>query len=383
MPATIKDIAARAGVSISTVHYALRRTRPISDATRNRVLRAVEELDYQPNAGASALPSGRTSRIAVVVAGIEPAFANTYFSDFIRGLAAAAEAEEHTIVLVTAYGRRAAEGWRPLHLLRRREADAVVLAGTQFARAHLDELAEAGAPCVLLNHFHPGLSTVTADRGQGTEVATRHLLDSGCWPVGLIAADFPGSAPAQRRPELAGYRRAMASAARRPCASEANLVRFLPVQDAASTPAADLVRGVVESESGGRPGIVVFSYTLGPLAAAGIASTGLDVPRRLGVVFGDEDSVYQESLGLAPTVVRAPKFDMAQEAIDLALAQLRGEHPVTPVHRQLPMELVVRQSCGALALGGRPMAAVGPGQSQQHQGDTRAAGRDVSAAGGR
>ncbi len=79
---TIKDIAVRAGVSISTVHYALRRTRPISDETRRRVLTAVEELDYHPNAGAATLPTGRTGRLAVVIGGIEPAFANTYFSDW-------------------------------------------------------------------------------------------------------------------------------------------------------------------------------------------------------------------------------------------------------------------------------------------------------------
>src|SRR6266542_1943536 len=207
-PPTIKDIAVRAGVSISTVHYALNRTRPISEDTRRRVLAAVQELDYQPHAAAAALPSGRTRRIAVVIAGIEPAFANTYFSDFIRGLAAAAEAEEHSIVLVTAYGRRAAEGWRPLHLLRRKEADALVLAGTQFAREHLDELAEAGAPCVLLNHQHPGLASVMPDRAQGAQLATSHLLAQGCRPVGLLAADFPGGGPQERRPELAGLRAA-------------------------------------------------------------------------------------------------------------------------------------------------------------------------------
>src|SRR5688572_28275514 len=143
-PPTIKDIAARAGVSISTVHYALRRTRPISDETRRRVLEAVQDLDYHPHAGAATLPSGRTGRLAVVIGGIEPAFANTYFSDFIRGLAAAAEAEDHTVVLYTAYGRRAVGGWRPAHVLRRREADGLLLLGTQIEEEHLAEVAALG-----------------------------------------------------------------------------------------------------------------------------------------------------------------------------------------------------------------------------------------------
>src|SRR5688572_20236504 len=165
-PPTIKDIAARAGVSISTVHYALRRTRPISDETRRRVLAAVRDLDYHPHAGAATLPSGRTGRLAVAIGGIEPAFANTYFSDSIRGLAAAAQEEDHPVALRTASGRRAAEGWRPAHIMRRREADGILLAGTQSSEDHIAELADLGAPCVLLNREHPSLPWIVPDRRQ-------------------------------------------------------------------------------------------------------------------------------------------------------------------------------------------------------------------------
>src|SRR5687768_4002300 len=187
-PPTIKDIAARAGVSISTVHYALRRTRPISDETRRRVLEAVQDLDYHPHAGAATLPSGRTGRLAVVIGGIEPAFANTYFSDFIRGLAAAAEEEDHTVVLHTAYGRRASEGWRPAHVMRRREADGILLAGTQISEDHLSELADLGTPCVLLNREHPALPWIVPDRRLGAQLGTAHLLASGRRRIGLLGA---------------------------------------------------------------------------------------------------------------------------------------------------------------------------------------------------
>src|SRR5687767_1605570 len=204
-PPTIKDIAARAGVSISTVHYALRRTRPISDETRRRVLAAVQDLDYHPHAGAATLPSGRTGRLAVVIGGIEPAFANTYFSDFIRGLAAAAEQEDHTVVLYTAYGRRAAEGWRPAHVMRRREADGILLAGTQISEDHLAELADMEAPCVLLNREHAALPWIVPDRRQGARLGATHLLNSGRRRIGLLGACYPGGVPDLQRPELLGF----------------------------------------------------------------------------------------------------------------------------------------------------------------------------------
>jgi DNA-binding LacI/PurR family transcriptional regulator len=157
------------------VHYALRRTRPISDETRQRVLAAVEELDYHPHAGAATLPSGRTGRLAVVIGGIEPAFANTYFSDFIRGLAAAAEEQDHTVVLYTAYGRRAAEGWRPAHVLRRREADGLLLVGTQVSEEHLAEVAELGQPCVVLNREHAELQIGNRERSSRRAISSSRV----------------------------------------------------------------------------------------------------------------------------------------------------------------------------------------------------------------
>jgi DNA-binding LacI/PurR family transcriptional regulator len=299
---TIKDIAARAGVSISTVHYALRRTRPISDETRDRVLAAVRELDYQPHAGAATLPSGRTGRLAVVIAGIDPAFANTYFSDFIRGLAAAAEEEDHTVVLYTAYGRKAAAGWRPAHVLRRREADGLLLLGTQLDDEHLAEVAELGQPCVLLNREHPHLPWIAADRRQGARLATSHLLAHGRPRLGLLAAAYRGGAPADERPELAGFRDALRAAGQRP---ESGLVRFVPVHDDAEAATAELLRGLLAAPSySSSPaadsdvGLLVFSYTLAPAAARAVSRSGARVPDDLALVVGDEDPDARESLAV-------------------------------------------------------------------------------------
>lgn len=350
MTVTIKDIAVRAGVSISTVHYALSGTRPIRDATRRRVLDAVRDLDYQPNAGAATLPTGRTGRLAVVIAGLEPAFANTYFSDVVRGLAAAAEARDYTVVLYTAYGRRAAGGWRPAHILRRREADGIVLMGTQIPEAHLDELAGSG-PCVLLNREHPGLPSITADRRQGAARATAHLLALGCDPVTLLAADFRGGGPAEARPELAGFRDAGAAAG---VAYDAAGVRFVPAPGSARAAADALLERLRRARrSGRRPGLVVFSYTLAPEVCEAIAASGLAVPEDLGLVLGDDDGGRHDALDVPLTTVQAPKFEMAAAAVDLLVEQVRagdgapaGRGADRP-RRRLPMALHVRWSCGA------------------------------------
>ena len=350
-PPTIKDIAARAGVSISTVHYALRRTRPISDETRRRVLAAVQDLDYHPHAGAATLPSGRTGRLAVVIGGIEPAFANTYFSDFIRGLAAAAEEEDHTVVLYTAYGRRAADGWRPAHVMRRREADGILLAGTQISEDHLSELADLGAPCVLLNREHPALPWIVPDRRQGARLGAAHLLEHGRTRLGLLAATYRGGVPHVRRPELLGFQDALSSAG---AASDPALIEFATVGDATGDPGhnaaeqrAERLIGALTARRSADAGLLVFSYTLGPSAARAIGRCGARVPQDLAVVFGDEDPAARQTLPVPPTTVQARKFEMAQAAARLLLRLVRDEEVPDAEHRQrVPMELIQGWSSG-------------------------------------
>ncbi|MGH2355679.1 MAG: LacI family DNA-binding transcriptional regulator [Chloroflexota bacterium] len=346
---TIKDIAARAGVSISTVHYALRRTRPISDETRRRVLAAIEALDYQPHAGAATLPSGKTGRLAVVISGIDPAFANPYFSDVIRGLAAAAEAHDHTVVLYTAYEGRVAEGWRPAHILRRREADGLVLVGTQIHRDHLDELVDLGGPCVLLNREHPGLPSIVPDRAQGAALATRHLLQVGRRPVGLLVAAYPGSLPEGERPELAGY---LAAHRDLDVPAAAAYIDFAPVAAGRHEAGAPLVRRLRDARlaagDGPAPGLLIFSYTLAPAVCHTIAQSAARVPQDLAVVVADEDVDASDSLDVPLTIVRSPKFVMAQAAVSVLMELHRGR-PLADERRcqRLPMTLQVRWSCGA------------------------------------
>lgn len=347
---TIKDIAARAGVSISTVHYALSRTRPISDETRQRVLAAVQELDYHPHAGAATLPSGRTGRLAVVIGGIEPAFANTYFSDFIRGLAAAAEEEDHTIVLYTAYGRRAAEGWRPAHVVRRREADGVLLLGTQISEDHLAELADLGRPAVVLNREHAALPWVIADRRQGARLGTDHLLGLGRSKLGLLGASYRGGPAREVRPELAGFREALAA---RGLTADDDRARLVPVGPdepiaRAEDAAAELVQTLRTGAHEGEAGLILFSYTLAPAATRVLVRSGARVPEELAFVMGDDDPEVRDALALPATTVQARKFEMAQAAARLLLRLVRHEEVPEEERRQtVPMDLCVRWTCGA------------------------------------
>ena len=96
----MKDVAEKAGVSLSTVSYVLSGSRPISEATRTHILKVMDELDFHPNAVARALAAKRTRVIALL---LSPQERGLGFSEleFVRGASEAARAADHHLVLLT------------------------------------------------------------------------------------------------------------------------------------------------------------------------------------------------------------------------------------------------------------------------------------------
>ena len=97
---TSRDVARLAGVSQSTVSYVMSGKRPISENTRGKVLVAIEQLTYQPNAGARALASQRTSVIGLVVP-FGPGADTAGILPFIESIALSARQRDHEVLLVT------------------------------------------------------------------------------------------------------------------------------------------------------------------------------------------------------------------------------------------------------------------------------------------
>ncbi|HYG58859.1 MAG TPA: LacI family DNA-binding transcriptional regulator, partial [Symbiobacteriaceae bacterium] len=121
MQPTIRDVARHAGTSVSTVSRVLTRQGPVAEETRRRVLDAIDELGYQPNALARGLVQKRTGTIGVVL----PDVANPFCSEVLRGMGDVAAAHGFHLLLVNAdlsYAKEA-EG---LAVLREKQVDGVI-----------------------------------------------------------------------------------------------------------------------------------------------------------------------------------------------------------------------------------------------------------------
>lgn len=202
---TIFDVAERAGVGVSTVSRVLNDSPRVSEATRQRVLAAIQDLDYRPSNLARGLSRGTTNTIGLVV----PFFTEPSFVERLRGVVSVLSGTEWEIVL---YGvenqdqrdQRIADMTRPHH------AAAYLLVSLPITTAERTRILKSGTPVAVVDACVDGLPSYFVRNEEGGYLATRYLLNLGHERVAIVGggAGAPfGYAPERER--LAGYRRAM------------------------------------------------------------------------------------------------------------------------------------------------------------------------------
>jgi DNA-binding LacI/PurR family transcriptional regulator len=181
--ATIYDVARRAGVSISTVSYALNNTRPITAATRSRIEEAVRELGYQPNAGARMLASTRTNIFALTAPMHTETYAPTFMA-FVLAVVTAARAHDFDVLLLTESD--AVDGLR--RVAARSLVDGVVVMDVSREDTRLDVVRELGLPASLLGvpGDPSGLVCVDLDFERAGAIAVEHVHGRGHSAIGLL-----------------------------------------------------------------------------------------------------------------------------------------------------------------------------------------------------
>jgi LacI family transcriptional regulator len=328
--ATIADVAALAGVGAGTVSRVLNDSPRVSEATRARVLEAIEVLDYRPNPLARALSRGRCQTLGVVV----PFFTHASAVERLRGVAAALDGSRYDLVLFNVESTV----HRDEHfatLTRRDRADGLIVMSLPVPPTSLDRLATSGVPVVLLDAEAPGLPAVVTDDAAGGRMAAQHLIDLGHERIAFIGDDPAnplGFVAGTSREE--GYRRTMADAG----------LEIPPGYVCHGPHVRDVARHLV-GELIGRPdpptAIFASSDTQALGALEAVRAAGLRVPADVSVV-GFDDVEVSGYVGL--TTVRQPLFESGSLAATLLLGLLDdGEVPSPLVHR-LDLDLVVRST---------------------------------------
>lgn len=332
-PATMREVAALAGVSTATVSRVLSGSRRSSPAVRERIVAAAQRLDYRPSAVARALKRRTTLTLGLLVTDIE----NPFFPQIVRAVEDAAHDRGYGLLLCNAADDPRRE-LAYLDLLVERRVDGIIVASSRATRRHAALLANAPMPVVLVNSQAPssGLPGIDTAHRRGARIATEHLLRLGHRVLGHLTAPAANAAAGLR---LAGVRDAFRHAELPPGSLH------LAEGDGHVVGGERAAKALLEVP--GLTGLVCYNdlTAIGALRAARAA--GRRVPEELSVIgFDDIDLAAWTDPPL--TTIRQPTAEMGRWAVERIAARLRDadgrRDAAATVH--LPPELVIRGSTG-------------------------------------
>ncbi|KIQ21926.1 LacI family transcriptional regulator [Variovorax paradoxus] len=310
--ATIKDVALRAGVSVTTVSHVVNDTRHVSAKGRERVELAIRELGYVPNAMARSLKSNTTSTLGMLI----PNSSNPYFAEIVRIVEDRCFGAGYTLVLCNTDDEPRRQSVY-LQVLAERRIDGLIVVSTGDDDSLVTQLQGLRIPTVLVDReiADPSCDLVETAHMQGGLLAVRHLLSLGHKRIACIGGP-EGLTPSEQRIE--GWRMALA--------------------EAGTTPNADalLWRGAFTSQSGyeamhailrtEHPPSAVFVcndlMAIGALRAA--HESGVHVPDELSIV-GFDDIELSAYTSPPLTTVAQPKERIGALAVDMLLERVGGK----------------------------------------------------------
>jgi DNA-binding LacI/PurR family transcriptional regulator len=328
---TIKDVARHAGVSVSTVSYALNDSGPVAPDKRARVLAAVQQLGYAPNQSARSLKRRRVSSIGLIV----PDLRNEFFALVAEGVVEEAQRHDVTVVLCSTDATAEREVYYA-KLLRTQRLDGVIyLSGTGVSPGALAELA-AGRSVVFVDERLLGIDVpfVGSENRRGAREVAAHVLETGHERVAFVSGP-PALWTSEQR--LAGYREAVAAAGREPDAAP------VVVGDYRRPSGYAAAQRLLEVPAARRPTAILCANDLMAIGVMEYCRDhGLEVPRHVSIT-GFDDVPLAALLSVPLTTVRQPAGEMGQRAAQLLLAHVAGAAAVEPADL-LPTVLQLRAS---------------------------------------
>jgi LacI family transcriptional regulator len=327
----ILEVAKQAGVSPTTVSHVINNTRFVAESTRQRVLAAMDQLGYQPNALARSLRRGETKTLGLIL----PDSANPFFAEIGQEIENAAFQNGYSVILCNTEGEAEKESVYT-NVLSTKQVDGMIFVAAGEKSDSISTLLRQKLPLVLVDRDlgDVQVDAVLTDNFQGGQLAARHLIELDHRRVACVTGPSNLTPSAQR---AIGFCSAMADAG-------------LPLDPSF------ILRGDFTAESGYQAALAVLSradrptalfacndmMALGVLRAA--SELGLSVPRDLSIV-GYDDIKLCAYLIPPLTSVAQPKAQIGQIAIEMVTGRINDKNNSTR-RIVLSTRLVVRQSTG-------------------------------------
>lgn len=329
---TVKDVAALAGVSATTVSLVINgKGSSIPELTHDRVRRAIKELNYHSDFTARAMVTRKTNLIGVVI----PDISNAFFAACVRHLQVALAGHGYDILLCNSE-ERAENDLHYIRLLAGRNVDGLILTPSAEALTEKYEaevrktLAEVGLPYLFLDRYYRGDEPkVVVDNAESSYLAAKYLIECGHTKIGAVAGPSILNSSYNR---MEGLKRALK-------------------EHGLSLPDEYVVEGKYDIETGVRGGEKLIAsdvtaiFAFSDMQAFGVYESakraGKKIPEDISIV-GFDDALYSSLLDTPLTTMRQPVKSLAEEACRIVLNLVEKKGEVEDV--KLPAELIVRNS---------------------------------------
>jgi DNA-binding LacI/PurR family transcriptional regulator len=330
---TIIDVAKRAGVSVSTVSYALNGTRPISEATRQRIQKAVDELGYHPNKLARGLVSKRTKIVSLMYPALSRNLDDVQL-DFVAGAAAAATKFGYSILLWTS----PYEDKEIVRFINESMLDGLILMEVRLHDTRVELLHKMNFPFSMIGHCakNDGLIFVDSDFTELLKQAVQHLAQLGHQNIAFIS--YP------KRASEGGY--GYVQRAHFGFTTEIEKLGLMGIiQDCEISPEAGYEATLsLLKENPLVTSLIVTNESVYSGAIRAIHSLGLRIPEDISTIANISSRLahrYSPSI----TTMDMPAYEMGHLGVEMLIKRLEGKEDL-PMQVLIPAEIHIRQTTG-------------------------------------
>lgn len=326
------DVAAAAGVSISTVSHVINETRRVDPRTRDAVLAAIAATGYRRNALAAALATSRSGVLALSIA----AGRNPYFGPLMRAIESRASELGYTLMMGDSHDDTEIEYQLVGSLLDRRVDGLIIAPAPDSERRAIPAIAATGTPVVLIDRLSPAdVDQVASEGAEPVARLTTHLVERGHRHIGVLTGR-PGIQSTEERIE--GFRDAMAAAGLRAAP------RHVRCGDSRADEAHTQTLAIFGSRAPRPTALVVLNNEMTVGALRALRDLDLRVPDDVALVAYDDfewSDLFSPGLTAAAQDVEA----IGRRCVDLLVDRIGGFDGPRRVER-LPTAFHHRDSCG-------------------------------------
>ncbi len=348
---TIKDVARKSGLSLSTVSLVINGTGYVSEETRKKVLRVIDELGYHPTRTARGLASRTSGNIGFILTDNHFSQAEPFYTRIFLGTEF--EARKHNYyILLTTVGKNFRRSSSVPRFLLERNVDGVIVAGR--VNEKLIEYIETMRIPVVLVDFEfrrRRMSSVLADNRQGARLAVQHLFDSGHRKIGFVAGDIEHPSIADR---FAEYKRTLVDNGITPDR------QFIIVDEDDNLIANGLSAAARMFSTTSIKPTALFAandaMAIGCLQY--LKNKGMRIPADVALV-GFDDIEMTSHVEPRLTTIHIPKEEMGAAAVRTIVERVKSKTPSVAT-TYIPVDLIIRESAGRVVppVGAAPLSAV-------------------------